>query len=81
VPSVETFRLDSALKLRKREGTDVAHASDEAVENYALSRLAESEVNALEEHLLACKTCLIRVEIEISFVELFRVYSALYPKN
>jgi hypothetical protein len=78
----ETLRTGPALRPYKANGgTRVTHVSDKSVENYVLSRLSDEEVKALEEHLLVCECCLIKVETEVYFVELFRICSDPIPEN
>jgi hypothetical protein len=48
------------------------HASDDALEHYALGGLDEPEVACMEEHLLVCSTCQARLEETESFVTAMR---------
>jgi hypothetical protein len=50
----------------------VQHATDDLLERYAMQALPESEVNRLENHLLACPECLERLQVELEFVTAMR---------
>jgi hypothetical protein len=39
------------------------HLPDEAIEDYAMRRLAEGELPLVEEHLMVCPACQQKVEI------------------
>lgn len=47
------------------------HPSDEAIELYALGRLHEELVVALEEHLLVCEQCQDALEEDDAFAQVF----------
>ena len=48
------------------EFADGDHASDDALERYAMGRLSEPELAGLEEHLLVCESCQDRLALEDS---------------
>jgi hypothetical protein len=48
------------------------HLSEEAVENYAIGRLAKAQLAAFEEHLLLCEHCQERLDEEDDFAEAMR---------
>ena len=50
----------------------VQHVSDEQLDQYALKRLTEAEVAALEEHLLICPECQDRLQHTDDFIEALR---------
>lgn len=45
------------------------HASDDDLELLALGRLAEPDLGRVEEHLLVCEACRIRLADEDAFVK------------
>ena len=49
-----------------------AHISEEVLENYAFHRLPEIDVEAIEEHLLACPKCVDRAEASDAYVDAIR---------
>ena len=53
-------------------GSLVQHVSDEQLDQYALKRLTEAEVAALEEHLLICPECQDRLQLTDDFIEALR---------
>jgi methionine-rich copper-binding protein CopC len=52
--------------------TNTPHLSEEAIEKYILGRMAEPEVDALEQHLLLCEFCRDQVQKSEAFVQAFR---------
>jgi hypothetical protein len=50
----------------KLEFADGYHATDDALERYAMGRLPEPELTRFEEHLLVCESCQDRVALEDS---------------
>lgn len=44
-----------------------------ALENYALGRLPESDVQRLEEHVLLCRSCQTRLQRIDEFIETIRI--------
>jgi len=51
----------------------VRHASENALEEYALGRLLEPELASLEEHLLLCDECRERLRAVDEFIQMLRV--------
>jgi anti-sigma factor RsiW len=51
----------------------VRHASENALEEYALGRLPEPELASLEEHLLLCDKCRERLRTVDELIEMLRV--------
>lgn len=47
---------------------NLQHPSDEVIEQYSLNRLADTEVERMEEHLLLCEHCQDRVELADGFI-------------
>ncbi|HEY3443640.1 MAG TPA: zf-HC2 domain-containing protein [Paludibaculum sp.] len=50
----------------------VDHIPDEALEQYAMGKLPESEVASLEEHLLICLDCQYRLDAMDEYVAAMR---------
>ena len=50
----------------------VPHISEDLLDQYALKRLPEAEVAALEEHLLICPECQDRLQLTDDFIEALR---------
>ena len=48
------------------------HISEDLLDRYALKKLPESEVVALEEHLLLCSDCQDRLRLTEDFIEALR---------
>jgi hypothetical protein len=48
------------------------HLSDESIERYTMGRMAEPEVESLEEHLLVCAHCRDQLQKTEAFVQTFR---------
>jgi len=52
------------------------HASEEALEEYALGRLSSYRTRRLEEHLSSCAECRDRLAVEIEIVRAMKVAGA-----
>lgn len=48
------------------------HPSDDDLELYALGRLTEPDLGRVEEHLLVCEECRVRLDEEDAFVKAVR---------
>lgn len=55
--------------------------TEQEVEEFILKRLASPELDAVEEHLLACAPCVGKVEAEERFVRDFRPVAELFQKK
>ena len=58
--------------MKKRE----SHLDDSLVEAYSRGKVPEFELGALEEHLLTCETCRLRVEESDGYIQGMRKASA-----
>ena len=57
------------------------HPDDEAIENYAFGRLSDSDLVAVEEHLLICEDCQSRVERTEEYIHLMKAATAAYVRE
>ncbi len=57
------------------------HATAEALEQYALGRLREPELSALEEHVLVCKECQDELAVEDAFTQGIRDASEVWQRQ
>ena len=56
-------RTSAAAAVTRRTATNATHPDDDSLERYAMGAIRdESELAALEEHLLACPACVARAE-------------------
>lgn len=71
------YRLDVSGALREKWSSMLLrHASEEAIEEYAMGRLSACRSRRLEDHLASCAECRDRLAVEIEIIRSMKAAGA-----